>query len=168
MRDSPLHIQNCTHLRPFVQSLLRALENADPPKRHQRAITPKLLRSMCIRAGGTNPLTKDTMFSILSELATMAYFFVMRLCEFTLTPLPGRTKVIHLCGIVFRDKLNREVDHHSAGLHLAERVTITFEDQKNGTKMEKRTHHRTGDPVLCPVQRIASLVERIYRRVPKA
>ena len=78
LRDSPLHIPNGTHLRPFVRSLLRAFENADPPKRQQRAITPKLLRSMFTRAGGTDPLTKDTMFSILSDLAIMAYFFVMR------------------------------------------------------------------------------------------
>ena len=47
-------------------------------------------------------------------------------------------------------------------------MTLTFEDQKNGTKMDKRTHQRTGDLILCPVLRIASVVERIYRRVPKA
>jgi hypothetical protein len=123
---------------------------------------------MFMRAGVSNPLTKDTMFSILSELAIMAYFFAMRSCEFTLTPLPGRTKVIHLRGIVFRDKLNHVIDHRSASLHLAERVTLTFEDQKNGTKNDKRTHQRTGDPILCPIQRIASLVGRIYRRVPSA
>jgi hypothetical protein len=99
------------------------------------------------------------MFSILSELAIMAYLFAMRLCEFTLTPLPGQTKVIHLRGIAFRDKRNRNVDHRSPTLHLAERVTLTFEDQKNGNKMDRRTHQRTGDPILCPIQRIASLVD---------
>ena len=98
----------------------------------------------------------------------MAYFFAMRLCEFTLTPLPGRTKVIYLRGIVFRVNNNQEVDHRSPSLHLAERVTLTFENQKNGQKMDRRTHQRTGDPILCPIQRIASLVERIYHRVPSA
>jgi hypothetical protein len=123
---------------------------------------------MFVRSGATESLTKDTMFAILAELAIMAYFFAMRSCEFTLTPLPGRTKVIHLRGIVFRDRNNREVDHRSPDLHLAERVTITFETQKNGQKMDRRTHQRTGDPTLCPIRRIASLVERIYRRVPSA
>jgi hypothetical protein len=98
----------------------------------------------------------------------MAYFFAMRSCEFTLTPLPGRTKVIRLRGIVFRDQANNEVDHRSPFLHLSERVTVTFEDQKNGTKMDKRTHQITNDAILCPIKRIASLVERIYRRVPNA
>ena len=170
MRDSPLHIQNGTHLRHFVRSLFRAFENEDPPPSgsNAAAITPKLLRSMFMRAGVSNPLTTDTMFSIVSELAIMAYFFAMPSCEFTLTPLPGRTKVIHLRGIVFRDKLNREIDHRSASLHTAERVTLTFENQKNGQKMDKWAHQRTGDPILCPIQRIASLVSRIYRRVPSA
>ena len=137
------------------------------PKGQQRAITPKLLRSMFVQSGATEALTKDTMFAILSELAIMAYFFAMRSCEFTLpAPLPGRTKVIHLWGIVFRDKSNQEVDHRSPSLHQAERVTLTFENQKNGQKMDRRTHQRTGDPFLCPIQRIAFLVERIYRRVP--
>jgi hypothetical protein len=60
------------------------------------------------------------------------------------------------------------VHHRSPILYLAERVTLTFENQKNGLKMDRRTHQRTGDPILCPIQRIASLVERIYRRVPSA
>ena len=75
------------------------------------------------------------MFAVTAELAIMTYFYAMRSCEFTLTPLPGRTKVINLRGIVFRDKANTEVDHRSPFLlHLSERVTVTFEDEKNGTK----------------------------------
>ena len=47
-------------------------------------------------------------------------------------------------------------------------MTITFEDQKNGVRMEARTHEKSGDPILCPVLRTASLVNRIYRRLPTA
>ena len=125
LRDSPLHIPNGAHLRPFVCSLLKAFENEDPPKYQQRAITPNLLRSMFTRAGADDALTKDTFFAILADLAIMAYFFAMRSCEFTATPLPGRTKIIHLRGIVFRDRLNNEVDHKSPFLHLSERVTLS-------------------------------------------
>ena len=34
--------------------------------------------------------------------------------------------------------------------------------------MVNRTHQRSGDPILCPVLRLASVVERIYRKVPGA
>ena len=70
---------------------------------------------------------------------------------------------------MFRDAAHRELDQTSSSLATdAERVTITFEDQKNGTRMVKRTHQRTSDPVLCPVRRLASLVARIHRRIPQA
>jgi hypothetical protein len=47
-------------------------------------------------------------------------------------------------------------------------VTLTFEDQKNGTKNDRRTHQQTSDPVLCPVKRLVSIVRRILRTVPTA
>ena len=110
--------------------------------------------------------TQDTAFSIITELAIVAYFFAMRSCEFTNTRTPGRTKIINLKGVLFRDQGNNILDHRSALLHTAERVTLTFENQKNGTKMDRRTHQRTADEVLCPVRRLASLVSRIYASVP--
>ena len=98
----------------------------------------------------------------------MAYFFAMRSCEFSATRTPGRTNIIRLRGILFRDKNNTILPHSSPELHMAERVTLTFENQKNGTKMDRRTHQRTVDPTLCPVRCVASLVQRIYRCVPAA
>jgi hypothetical protein len=113
--------------------------------------------------------TRDTSPAIIAEIAIVAYFFAMRSCEITHTASPGRTKIIRLRGILFRDKFHREINHADpAALALADRVTVTFEDQKNGLRMDKRTHHRTTDLVLCPVRRLASLIERMYRRVPNA
>ena len=155
-------------MRPFVRSLLKAFENEDPPKNQQRAITPKLLRAMFVKSGANLPITTDTIYSVIAELAITAFFFAMRSCEFTLTPHPGRTKVIRLRGILFREVDNTEISHHDPNLSSAERVTLTFEDQKNGTKMDRRTHQRTNDPTLCPIRRLASLVTRIYRTVPSA
>ena len=51
---------------------------------------------------------------------------------------------------------------------MARRVTVTFENQKNGLKMDKRTHERTGDFVMCPVRRLSSLVLRILNTVPNS
>jgi hypothetical protein len=123
---------------------------------------------MHARAGVAHEVTHDTLYAIITELTIMAFFFAMRSCEFTLTPHPGRTQVIRLRGVLFRDSDNHEIEHASPHLGAAERVTLTFEDQKNGLKMDRRTHQRTGDPVLCPVRSLASLVARIYRRVPSA
>jgi len=112
---------------------------------------------------------RDSTMAVTADLAIAAYFFAMRSCEFTATPSPGRTKIIRLSGVVFRDAAHRVIPHsnHTA-LKTADRVTITFEDHKNGLRMDKRTHHRTTDSVLCPVRRFASLVSRMYRLVPSA
>ena len=108
--------------------------------------------------------TKDTLYAIILELTIMAYFFAMRSCKFTLTPQSGRTKIIRLRGVVFRDVNNVVIPHDdSANLPRAFRVTLTFEDQKNGTKNDRRTHQHTDDPVLCPVKCLVSLVQRILR-----
>ena len=115
-------------------------------------------------AGADNDLTKNTLYAIAAELTIMAYFFAMRSCEFSQTPQPGRTKIIRLRGIVFRDSKNAVIENNNTDqLHHAFRVTLTFEDQKNGTKNDRRTHQCTTDPVLCPVKRLVSLVQRIYR-----
>ena len=123
---------------------------------------------MHLRAGTSHNVTRDTLFAIVSELTIVAYFFAMRSCKFTLAPQPGRTKIIRLRGVVFRDEANNELEHTSPNLATAHRVTLTFEDQKNGTKNDRRTHQQTSDPVLCPVKCLVSIVQRIYQTMPTA
>lgn len=152
-------------MRPFVRRWLKACDNGDPPKRQQRAITPQLLRYMYERSGCGSEAKHDSEAAIVAEVAIVAYFFAMRSCEITATPTPGRTKITRLKGIIFRDQANRELDQHTGDLTTARRVTVTFENQKNGLKNDRRTHERTGDLVMCPVLRLASLVRRILLRV---
>jgi hypothetical protein len=155
-------------MRPFVRMWLRACDNGDPPKKQQRAITPQLLRCMYERSGCGSGKKHDSEAAIVAEVAIVAYFFAMRSCEITETPTPGRTKITRLRGVIFRDQANWELDHHTGDLTTARRVTVTFENQKNGLKNDRRTHEKTGDPVMCPVLRLASLVQRILRRMPLA
>ena len=131
-------------------------------------MTPKLLRAMFELSGAGVGVTRDSTMAVTAEIAIVAYFFAMRSCEITTTPSPGRTKIVRLRGVTFRDNKHRELPHDDPlTLTTADRVTVTFEDQKNGLRMDKRTHHRTKDPVLCPVRRLISLVSRLHRLVPK-
>jgi hypothetical protein len=52
-------------------------------------------------------------------------------------------------------------------LTLAFYVTIVFEDQKNGKKMDARTQQRSGHPFLCPLLRWGSAVQRIIASIPE-
>jgi hypothetical protein len=165
IRQSPLHVAGTTHMLPVIRRLLKAGDNTDPPKSQQKAITPKLLRAMYSRAatkGGGGLATQGIRAEAIADIAIIAYFFAMRSCEITQTPKEGRTKILRLRGITFRDAKGGTLERSNYGSTvMASRVTVTFENQKNGLKMDKRTHQRTGDPVMCPVGRLASAVNRI-------
>jgi hypothetical protein len=167
-QQSPFHNPNAPNLRPVIRSLMQAYTNADPSTKRQRAITPKLLRGMYSLSGAQLPESRDSHFAIISEIAIVGFFFAMRSCECTSTPTPGRTKIISLQGVIFRNVSNQVIQHHDPDLSQAHYVTLTFQNQKNGCKDDKRTHTRSGDDVLCPVIQLASLVQRIHRLFPNA
>ena len=112
--------------------------------------------------GGGGLATQGIRAEAIADIAIIAYFFAMRSCEITQTPKEGRTKILRLRGVTFRDAKGGTLERSNYGSTvMASRVTVTFENQKNGLKMDKRTHQRTGDPVMCPVGRLASAVNRI-------
>jgi hypothetical protein len=83
------------------------------------------------------------------------FFFAVRSWEYCIPTTPGRTKTLCLRHLVFHDKRMRVIPHtHPRLEQVAEYVTVTFEDQKNGIKMDSRSQRRTGDPKLCPTTRL--------------
>jgi len=96
------------------------------------------------------------------DLIIGGFFFACKICEVAKTPKPGLTKRLKLRNIVFRDA-NLTVIAHDEDILLAEFVTLVFEDQKNGKRLERRTQRRTSDPSLCPVLRLGRAVLRTLR-----
>ena len=94
------------------------------------------------------------------DLLIGGYFFACRICEIAKTPIPGRTKKCRLRNIEFRDK-RKNLIRFGPKILDAVYITITFEDQKNGEKFEKRTQRRTDDGSLCPVLRFRRIILRI-------
>jgi len=93
----------------------------------------------------------------------------MRACEYVKTPVKGHTKIARLRCLEFRDKKRRIVPHkHPRLTKKAKFVTVTFEDQKNKQKSDKRTQKKTGHKFLCPVRRWGSAVKRVLTTVPNA
>jgi hypothetical protein len=119
-------------------------------------------------SGAGRTALRDTPFAVITEIAIVAFFFAMRSCETTTTAKPGRTRIIDLDGVTFRDKKNCIIPHTSTRLPNAYRVTVTFADQKNKKKNDKRTQKKSEDTVLEPVRCLASLVKRILETVPDA
>jgi hypothetical protein len=152
-------------MHPSIKALLKAFDNVDPPTRRQKAITPRLLRKL--GSASSHPALINTAPAVAADIITGAFFFAMRSCEYSKPQVAGKTKCVDLDGIIFRTTGNIVVDHADPELlTIAEFITVTFVNQKNGRKMDSRTQRRTGDPDLCPVIRYARQVQRILRTVP--
>ena len=162
-RPSPVHDHNAPNKwHPRIERILKAWKTLDPPVKRQPAITPKHLRYLFTAA-----LTEQDR--TLADLAIGAWSFAMRSCEYLAVSGSRTTKLLCLRNIVFRDKDNKEISHDDPDLSSrAFSVTITFETQKNQKKFESRSHTRSSDPILCPVVRWISVIQRILRTDPKA
>jgi hypothetical protein len=110
----------------------------------------------------------DSIAAVTADLAISGFFYAMRSCENTSVPDRGRTKLLTLHCIRFWNSQRQIIHHQSTNLPLADRVTVTFMNQKNGLKMDSRTQERTTDHIMCPVRRTAALVRRILRTIPRA
>jgi hypothetical protein len=165
LSPSPVHLPGLAHLCPSTHSLFNAFANADPAPKRQQAITPKLLRTMHTLASLEFREAHDNPAAIAADLAILGFFFAMRSYENTAAPQPGLTKTVDMLDIVFLDKDHRETPQDHPGISLAIYVTLLLSHQKNRDKGARPTQRRTDDPVLCPVRRAASLIERIRRLV---
>jgi hypothetical protein len=165
--QSPFHVEGSAQLLPTVRTLLKAFDNDDPPPQRQKAVTPKLLRKFyqLLASGPKN--RRVSAYAHTADLVLGAFFFAMRSCEYTKTARPGRTKRIRMGGIVFRTRSRRVLLLTDPDLlKLADYVTIIFEDQKNGKKMDARSQQRSGHAYLCPILRWGSAVQRIIATIP--
>jgi hypothetical protein len=100
----------------------------------------------------------------LSQLAIGALFFGCRSCEYLKVDdnevNERQTKILRLRNIVFRQ--NGLIIRSTSALALkqANSVSMTFEDQKNGEKMETVTQHKSGN-MICPVLIWADIFARV-------
>lgn len=161
-RASPFHVQNGVPiagslLHPKITALLQGFGAADPPPNRQKAATPALLKDMRELA-----MTRSKGIQHTTSLIIGGYFFAMRACEFCNTGRLGRTRRLTVENVTFRDESSQVVNHTDPLLGArAMFVTICFVNQKNGTKMEKRSHRRSGVSGLCPVEAWVEVIARL-------
>jgi hypothetical protein len=115
------------------------------------------------------PGIADTTPAVVADIVVAGFFFAMRSCEYSKPQILGRTKCVDLDGLIFRMASNTVVPQtHEDFLTLSQFVTVTFRNQKNGTKMDSQTQRHTNDPLVCPIIHYATLIQRIHRTVANA
>ncbi len=137
----------------ILQRQLRGYRATDAPEKQQKAISGSVLREF-------HRLALSQMDQARCELFIGAFFFAMRSCEYLAVSGRRKTKLLAVKNIRFF--LGRRCLHNSdPNLHLASSVSITFEEQKRGTKNDTITHQRTNDNLLCPVKIWSKIIKRI-------
>jgi hypothetical protein len=165
-RPSPFHVPIGVHgggsIHPRIRSLLAGFESKDPLPHRQKALTPALLTDIHKATRGESEDWQHT-----ADLVRGAYFFAMRACEFCRTEKPGRTRRLKAENVTFREEDGSLISHDDPRLtERAQFVTVCFTDQKNGTRMEKRSQRRSGVHTLCPVEAWGSVIRRMVNHFP--
>ncbi len=102
---------------------------------------------------------------VVADLIVLAFFFLLRVGEYTPSNKPRQTIPLHGSDIrLWRD---RQILPHNADketLLTADAVTICLQNQKNGDKNAILHHTHSGDPHFCPVRSAARLVHALGGR----
>jgi hypothetical protein len=81
-------------------------------------------------------------------------------CKYLKASGPRKTKPLAIKNVRFYYK-RRLLQHTDPKLHLASTVSITFEEQKQGTKNDAVAHHWTSYPLLYPVKIWCIIIRRL-------
>jgi hypothetical protein len=110
----------------ILQCQIRGYKNSDKPEQQQVAITGSILREFY-------KLSISLIDKSLCDLFIGAFFFAMRSCEYIKVSEKRKTKLLALRNLKFF-KGKKLLKHNDKLLHLADTISITFEQQKRDTK----------------------------------
>jgi hypothetical protein len=142
----------------LLKRQLSAYKAQDPNEKRQKAVPISVITKVV----QIFAQSKDSLSSACAQLIVGAFFFAMRSCEYSKTSSPTEsttTKLLTLRNIRFF-KNSELIPHSHRALAHADIVSITFESQKNKTKFQTISLHKS-DAALCPVSTWAAIVQRI-------
>jgi hypothetical protein len=166
-QPSPVHKAHETYLLP-VARLVEGMRRIDPPAVPQLAIPVSVpIHMLATAQQSTKPLDHA-----VGDLAIIAFFFLLRIGEYTRPALDLRTNkprknakrtVEFRIGEIGFWK-NGKILPRNSPLHTlltADEVTLKITNQKNGTMGQVIHHKSTNNPYDCPVQAVARRVHHI-------
>ena len=99
-----------------------------------------------------------------AQLVAVAFYFLLRVGEYTKPKRKTRTVQFRLKDVVFW-KNKRKIDHKTASLKsllACDGVTLRIENQKNGVK-NQTIFHEANNECSCPVKMLAKIVNNIRK-----
>ena len=142
-----------------LRRLLEAYTRADPAPRPQLAVPASTIEFMQAEA---ERLGRQGRTGAVADLATLAFFYLLRVGEYTMPARRTRTVQFRVCDVTFyRQGLIVPNSAPIATLMQADGLALRIDNQKNGTRGETIHHHAIPGRRICPIQAAARRVSAI-------
>ena len=141
------------------QQYFKRLEQEDPAPRPQIA-----LPSFVVKYIATNfAMSAIRRLHIIGNLIIMAYFFLLRVGEYTPSSEPRQTVPLRKKDVrLWKDGQELSNESDLMTLFSADAATICLENQKNGDRNCTVHHYSSGDGAMDPVRAIANLIFALH------
>jgi hypothetical protein len=159
-----------TTLHPRLSKLISRYRDEDPPPNFQLALPATVFIWIVTFLS----CSSDAFVAATADLIVIAYFYLLRVGEYTATPKRARgtrrrtprTVPLRKCDIVLYHH-DTVINHDApwATLAACTGATITLENQKNGHR-NCHVYHTTSGTILNPVQAIARRLHHLQGTHP--
>jgi len=146
------------NLDDAFSSFFKVCKTLDPPARPQQALPSSTILWIAQTLGTAT----SKRLRIAADLIVLAFFFLLRVGEYTPSRQPRQTVPLRKADIRLWRR-GRVLDHRLPlpELLAADAVTLCLENQKNGFKDATLHHTASLHPWLCPVKCSARLLHEI-------
>jgi hypothetical protein len=148
---------------PSFRRLLKRYKQEDPPPKRQLALPVSTIRWIASTYGRS----ADLRLQAIGDLVTLAYFFLLRVCEYATTTETRLTQPLRKRDVRLwrgHDPISPDADWET--LASATSVTICLAMQKNGDKDSVLHHTSSEDAQFDPVRAIARRLHALRHAAP--
>ena len=144
--------------KPFTD-LFQQYGDTDPPPRPQLALPVATVRWVADQA---QHQPNEPWLLTVADLIILAFFFLLRVGEYTTQTRQTRTVALRKCDIrLWAGDTPLPADASAQARQAATAVTISLVNQKNGHKNAIVHHTASADPTFCPVRAAARRLDHL-------
>lgn len=153
-KDPRRQHQGAALLDPHLKAYTEKCKEEDPAPRRQQALPSSVVEAV---AGAGVLAAGSRRFQAASELVVVAFFFLLRVGEYTQSPAKrARTVPLRKGDIkLWLNGATMDLEAPLETLVQADAATICLENQKNGHKGCVLHHEASGELLMCPVKALA-------------
>lgn len=159
-QPDPRFAPNSTNQHPILAGFLKRLRSQDDPATRAYPASLTIIRGLYAVLDLDHP-TQGRCTTMTLDLIIVAFYWLLRPCEYLHGREDGQTTPFRLCDVQFTtnntiytatDPILNDVEPASLT-----HASLTFTDQKNGVRGEQITQRATSDPLLCPLRALARI-----------